>query len=207
MALAKATRPASSGRLIQLKQQLTGHLHQALEETYRLELAMHEQTFVGQSDTLATIQRAFSQEIDAPNAGSAEAPVRAAERSAGGDVLRAVTMSLTTMLASELQMRESEIDEHAQFVDLGLDSISGVTWIRKINEKYQTSIEATKVYSYPTLSQLSRHVQAEAEMRGTLPGPEPGAPAKSGQNDSAQHGIAVKSAAETLTSWRGQRAT
>ena len=58
-----------------------------------------------------------------------------------------------------------------QFVDLGLDSISGVTWIRKINEKYHTSIEATKVYSYPTLAQLGRYVKEEAEKHGTLSSP------------------------------------
>src|SRR5947207_4882079 len=67
-------------------------------------------------------------------------------------------------------MRESDIDDKAQFIDLGLDSISGVTWVRKINEKYRTSIEATIVYSHSTLSELSRHVMAEAEKQGTLPG-------------------------------------
>ena len=35
------------------------------------------------------------------------------------------------LLADELHMRESDIDEDVEFVDLGLDSISGVTWLRK----------------------------------------------------------------------------
>ena len=56
----------------------------------------------------------------------------------------------------------------------GLDSIGGVTWVRKINETYQTSIEATKVYSYPTLAQLSRYVREEAETQGTLSSPGAG---------------------------------
>src|SRR5205085_213767 len=80
-----------------------------------------------------------------------------------------VKETLKTLLANELQIRESDLDERAQFVDLGLDSITGVTWIRKINQTYQTSIEATKVYSYPTLTQLSRYVKEEAEKHGTLP--------------------------------------
>jgi acyl transferase domain-containing protein/acyl carrier protein len=63
-------------------------------------------------------------------------------------------------------MQESDVDEDVEFVELGLDSISGVTWVRKINEKYRTSIEATKVYSYPTLAQLSRYVKEEAERQG-----------------------------------------
>ncbi|HET8890470.1 MAG TPA: beta-ketoacyl synthase N-terminal-like domain-containing protein [Candidatus Angelobacter sp.] len=84
------------------------------------------------------------------------------------DALPAVTATLKALLANELQMRESDIEEDVEFVDLGLDSISGVTWIRKINEKYHTSIEATKVYSYPTLTHLSRYVKEEAERHGTL---------------------------------------
>ena len=47
----------------------------------------------------------------------------------------------------------------AAFVDIGLDSITGVTWVRKINAKYQTRIEATKVYSHPTLRQFCEFVQ------------------------------------------------
>jgi acyl carrier protein len=38
-------------------------------------------------------------------------------------------------LAQELHMQEDEISEDMQFIDLGLDSITGVTWVRKINEK------------------------------------------------------------------------
>ncbi|PYS28404.1 MAG: hypothetical protein DMG11_12775, partial [Acidobacteria bacterium] len=174
MALAQQIAQASRHRLTGLKQQLTGYVHQPLEETYRLELAMHEKTFVGRPDTLAQIQNKFYQEIDTPRAGSQEAHVEAANppvdsqvqtaanRSFDSDVLRAVSASLKTLLANELQMRESEVDDNAQFVDLGLDSISGVTWIRKINEKYQTSIEATKVYSHSTLTHLSRYVKEEA---------------------------------------------
>ncbi len=75
---------------------------------------------------------------------------------------------LRTLLAAELQLGEEEVTEGAQFVDLGLDSISGVSWVRKINEKYGTRIEAIQIYSYPTLGQLSRYVKQEAEKNGTV---------------------------------------
>ena len=158
-AVALARQIAQSGRgwLMALKQQLTADAHQQLDETYRLELAMHEKTFVGQSDTLAQIQKNFYQEIDTlpavvpqqvhveESAASAQAmPVEPANLSVDSDVLHEVTATLKTLLANELQMRESDIDENVQFLDLGMDSISGVTWVRKINEKYQTSIEATQ---------------------------------------------------------------
>ena len=88
---------------------------------------------------------------------------------AASDVLPAIMATLKTLLANELQMRESDIAENIQFIDLGLDSITGVTWVRKINEKYRASIEAIKLYSYPTLTQLSRYVKEESEKHGTLP--------------------------------------
>ena len=106
--------------------------------------------------------------------GDAEAPTIVRLDEAGiddRDALATVTRTLRKLLAHELQLSESEIDDEAQFVDLGLDSIVGVTWVRKINETYGLEIEATKVYSHPTLTQLSRHVKDEAERRGTLPKP------------------------------------
>jgi acyl transferase domain-containing protein/enoyl-CoA hydratase/carnithine racemase/acyl carrier protein/SAM-dependent methyltransferase/ribosomal protein S18 acetylase RimI-like enzyme len=178
MALAKQIAQAPRSSLIGLKRQATRHFYQQLEETYRLELAMHEKTFVGRSDTLAQIQDKFYQEIE-PQEGLYEAPVEPRNSSEGGqpqaatanrsidsDALRAISADLKTLLSNELQMRESDVDDRTQFVDLGLDSISGVTWVRKINEKYQTSIGATKVYSYPTLVQLSRYVKEEVEKLG-----------------------------------------
>jgi len=223
MALAQQIAQASRHRLTGLKQQLTGYVHQPLEETYLLELAMHEKTFVGRPDTLAQIQNKFYQEIDTPRAGSQEAHLEAANppvdsqvqaaaanRSFDSDVLRAVSASLKTLLANELQMPESAVDDNAQFVDLGLDSISGVTWIRKINEKYQTSIEATKVYSHSTLTQLSHYVKEEAEKHGTLP--SQGAPLAvdmpvASANSASQHTLPTERAAKKLTSRRSRTAS
>ncbi|HET8890469.1 MAG TPA: SDR family NAD(P)-dependent oxidoreductase, partial [Candidatus Angelobacter sp.] len=108
---------------------------------------------------------AASQEFEASSAIAQPANLQPAV----SDILPAITAALKTLLANELQMRESDIGENVQFVDLGLDSITGVTWVRKINEKYQAFIEAIKLYSYPTLTQLSRYVKEEAEKHGTLP--------------------------------------
>ncbi|MGZ5445522.1 MAG: SDR family NAD(P)-dependent oxidoreductase [Thermoanaerobaculia bacterium] len=167
MTLARQMARAPRRGLIDLKAQLIAHMREPLDETFRRELAMHDETFVGQSETLAQIQKSFQQEAPAPAVAVQEPLVAAPVGDA--DALRAVTATLRALLAGELQMRESDVDDNAQFADLGLDSISGVTWIRRINEKYQTAIEATKVYSYPTLLQLSRYVKGEAEARGTLP--------------------------------------
>jgi acyl transferase domain-containing protein/enoyl-CoA hydratase/carnithine racemase/NAD(P)-dependent dehydrogenase (short-subunit alcohol dehydrogenase family)/acyl carrier protein len=203
MVLAQQIARHDRSRLIALKQQWTSPMRELLEETYRLEVAMHEQTFVGQADTLAQIQTRFHEE-----SASAQ-PVQAAPaapRSADSDALPAVTATLKLLLANELQMRESDVDEHAQFIDLGLDSISGVTWVRRINEKYQIAIEATKVYAYPTLAQLSRHVWEEAEKQGTLSMPvavavEPAAALQPFRDITYAHAPVAK----PLTSRRGRR--
>jgi acyl transferase domain-containing protein/acyl carrier protein len=204
-AMAMAARIARSprGRLIALKQQLTQPVYGPLDETVRRELAMHEQTFVGQSDTLAKIQSRFEQGADtappAPVPASATLP-------RGTETLAAVAATLRTLLANELALRESDVDDNIQFLDIGLDSISGVTWVRKINEKYQISIEATKVYSYPTLAQLSRHVKEELDRRGALS--IPGTPAADVPVVVTQNAAASTTtvAAGKLTSRRGRKA-
>jgi len=114
-------------------------------------------------------------------------------------------------------MRESDIDDQTQFVDMGLDSISGVTWIRKINERYKTSIGATKVYSYPTLVQLSRYVKEEVEKlgmplsQGAPPAPTAPlvaeTPAPSANGASSHPAFATELTAMNLTSRRSRAAS
>ncbi|NVO12315.1 MAG: polyketide synthase dehydratase domain-containing protein, partial [Bacteroidales bacterium] len=172
MALAKQIAKHSRPSLLALKQQLTQHLHGQVEETYKLELSMHERTFVGQSETLTQINENFIQENNQPQKETKATEIlidqEFAKPSQNVGTLTVVTANLKKLLAQELQMQEHEIDEDTKFVDLGLDSITSVIWVRKINEKYKTSIEATKVYSYPTLATLSRYVKEEAEKLDAL---------------------------------------
>ncbi|MCU1348876.1 MAG: hypothetical protein JWO56_1906, partial [Acidobacteria bacterium] len=210
LALARQIAQASRGRLAGLKEQLTAYVHHPLEEAYRLELAMHEQTFVGRSDTLAQIESTFRHEqVHSPAPVIEALPVAArANSSVDGDALRTVSATLKALLANELQMRESDVDDHTQFVELGLDSISGVTWVRKINEKYQTSIEATKIYSHPTLTQLSRYVRNEAEKKGTLPkqAATVSASAATAKSAAPQRELATKLSLEKRAMRRGRTA-
>ena len=206
MELARQIAGGSRRGLMDLKQRLMEYVRPLLEETYRLELGMHEKTFVGQTDTLAQIHKSFAPEIEASlttaQLGQNEEP--AASPTIDSDLLSTVTGTIKTFLADELHLQESDIDEDVEFVDLGLDSINGVTLLRKINEKYHTSIEATKVYSYPTLAQLSRYVKEEAEKRGTLS--SEGAPAAAMPIAPSLPKGVTKLAGEKLTSWRRRKA-
>ena len=160
-ALALAARIARlpRARLVALKREWNRTLEAGLERTYAHELAMHERTFVGQADTLALIERSFA----APGEPASGVPAATASAVAAAPVALAdIVAELRRSLAHELRLPEEEIGADEEFVALGLDSITGVTWIRRVNERYGTAIEAIQVYSHPTLERLARHVQALA---------------------------------------------
>ncbi|ELR72060.1 Long-chain-fatty-acid--CoA ligase [Fulvivirga imtechensis AK7] len=178
LALARQIAKNSIDRIVAIKKQLTAHQHDAVEETYQLELAMHDETFVGQSETLEQIRKYFGQDNDealqtghsvaAAVANNVQPPApKAGMQSAGREgTISELAADLKNYLAQELHMQEDEIDEEAEFIDLGLDSITGVTWVRKINEKYNLSVEATKIYSYPTLISFVEFIKDELSKQG-----------------------------------------
>ncbi|GAB3327980.1 hypothetical protein GCM10027565_16000 [Bordetella tumulicola] len=162
LALARRIARNPRDRLIALKARGARPLRDALDGTFERELAMHEETFVGQADTIARIEHSLPSAT--PSMAPAAAPVGTAAVASNAD---AIVYGLREMLAHELRMQESDIDVDDPFVDLGLDSITGVTWIRGINDKYGTDIEAIKVYSYPTLNQLGLYVLDQMGVVGT----------------------------------------
>lgn len=153
-----ACRPREA--LIAQKRMWTDGLRQRCDTVYRQELLMHEETFVGNTGTLTTIQSRFGGAVSAPAVPPApaapaleSAPVPAPrETVVRGSEIRE---SLKIMLAQELFLQVDEIEDDTPFIDLGLDSITGVTWVRKINETYGTDIAATEVYSHPTLGEIA----------------------------------------------------
>jgi acyl transferase domain-containing protein/enoyl-CoA hydratase/carnithine racemase/acyl carrier protein/SAM-dependent methyltransferase len=146
IATAFARRPREV--LVALKQRWTQSLRTARADVYRREVEMHAQTFVDNAQTLATIAATFT----APVAAAAPAR-RAAHVAATG-----IVDTIRTMLAQELIVDVADIDEDTPFVDLGLDSVTGVTWIRRINAHYGIELEATKVYSHPSLRALAGQI-------------------------------------------------
>jgi acyl transferase domain-containing protein/acyl carrier protein len=68
---------------------------------------------------------------------------------------------LRSSLAQALYLDEAAIDIDSAFVDLGLDSIVGVEWVKTINKTYGLEISATRVYDYANLRALARFVHEE----------------------------------------------
>ncbi|WP_386825504.1 SDR family NAD(P)-dependent oxidoreductase [Lysobacter brunescens] len=131
----------------------------AWQALFAREVEMHASTLVGQRDALARIEQRFASaqqaDVDMPQAAEHRA-------SAVAVPVAEVLSIIRRLLAEELRVEEGEIDPRTPFVDIGLDSISSVTWIRRINARFGLSIEATKVYSYPNLQKLAQHLAEQS---------------------------------------------
>ncbi|MBY9081324.1 SDR family NAD(P)-dependent oxidoreductase [Paenibacillus sp. HN-1] len=70
---------------------------------------------------------------------------------------------LAASLADILSMRRSDVDRDKSFMDIGLDSITGVEWIQAINKRYGLSITATRIYDYPNLRGFLEFLEKELD--------------------------------------------
>ena len=87
------------------------------------------------------------------------------------DALQSILTRLRATLDAELHLQGRKIDEDEQFIQVGLDSISAVTWMRRINQEFGTAFEATTLYSYPTLRELSAFLKNHVEVATPAPRP------------------------------------
>ncbi|XOV79524.1 MAG: SDR family NAD(P)-dependent oxidoreductase [Aestuariibacter sp.] len=83
------------------------------------------------------------------------------ETSGAVQTLSQVAQTLTETLAQSLFLEPSEIDPDTSFIDLGLDSIIGVEWVKDINKVFATEISATRVYDFSTINALSVYVHEQ----------------------------------------------
>jgi len=136
--------------LIRRKSAAMDPLRAALPTVFVAELALHDATFVGNAQVAALIARHFG--------GGTAAPEEAAGALPGG---ASVLESLRAMLAEELQVRPEQIHDDTAFVELGMDSISAVVWVRKIGERLGVTLGATTIYSHPNLARFAELVASK----------------------------------------------
>ena len=79
-----------------------------------------------------------------------------------------IRKNLKELLAVELSIAAEAIDDSMPFTEMGLDSISGVTWIRKINTYYGLSIAATKIYDCPSIHKFVGFLEKEIKKQGGI---------------------------------------
>jgi acyl carrier protein len=76
---------------------------------------------------------------------------------------------LKTSLAEVLRMKPDDVDVDIEFVDMGLDSVTGVEWIQAINKQYGTSIQSTRIYDYPSINKMANYLVKELpEQKGEI---------------------------------------
>lgn len=162
--------------LIRDKRQALAVLAQAMPATIRKELAMHEQTFHHNPDVARRIDRAYGVGSAAP-ADTPSAPA--------GDL----AALLKSTLAAEIQLSADELDDEAGFVDLGLDSVTAVTWARTLGRALSIELTPAHVYQYPSVAKLLAYlrdatgglvVRGDVGRADAAPTPEPAPAAAAG---------------------------
>jgi acyl transferase domain-containing protein len=66
---------------------------------------------------------------------------------------------LKEVLAEVLHTDSSQIDRDKPFVDLGLDSILSLEFVKKLNGEFELDIKVSRLYDYPTLNELAEHLE------------------------------------------------
>ncbi|WKD49181.1 beta-ketoacyl synthase N-terminal-like domain-containing protein [Microbulbifer spongiae] len=145
----------SKSQLRALKKQWQQEVAEELQDGFAQELAMHQQTFVGNEQILGRIEQQFTQQANVNHQVISEAfsTSKKSEQNVAADQL-SIQQRARQLLATELHLDPDEIDDHSQFIDLGLDSITAVTWIKNINKQFDLGIEASQVYNYPNLAEF-----------------------------------------------------
>ena len=60
-----------------------------------------------------------------------------------------------------LYLKAEEIDDNKKFAELGLDSITAVEAVKKINDTLHINLPVVKLYDFSTISDLARHINQE----------------------------------------------
>jgi len=158
LALAHGLARLPAERLRALKAAAAQPIRDRLDATFARELAMHETTFIGNP----RVQERIAQMFPAPTAPVTAAPAAARSREA----LRAIVIDT---LAEDLMIAAGEIADGANFLDLGLDSILALTWVRRLGGLLGTELPATIVYAHPTVGTLIDHLAGLATVSPAAP--------------------------------------
>ncbi|MGE5514808.1 MAG: SDR family NAD(P)-dependent oxidoreductase [Bacteroidota bacterium] len=171
LALAHGLARQSREYLLALKAEAARPLRERLPATFARELAMHEKTFIGNPRVQERIERMFP----AAAQPAAPAPASASSRDA-------VRSQVVATLAEDLMIPAADIRDGAGFLELGLDSILAVTWIRRLNALLGAELPATAVYAHPTVGALVDHLAAKVPEPTAAPVAAPAPAAPSGRD-------------------------
>lgn len=75
-----------------------------------------------------------------------------------------IEAKLTASFAEMMMMSTDEINVNMSFLDLGLDSVIGVEWIKTLNEQLGLELRASCIYDHPTVKQLGEYICATTQV-------------------------------------------
>jgi polyketide synthase PksN len=125
------------------------------------------------------------------------APVADSRGAQGRLPLEQVRRVLIDTLAKALFKDPGDIKLDQPYVDMGLDSIIGVEWMKDINRHFHLDLPTTTIYDHPTIDQLVEYIASE-ECAGA------GAVAAAPERTPAVQRAAVASAAVSVAADVGQ---
>ena len=85
----------------------------------------------------------------------------AKEKTAQRHSIDSIRAFLKQSLADTLFMSPEQIGSNVQYVDMGMDSISGLEWIKLLNKNFNITLKATAIYDYPTLNEFAQYLSNE----------------------------------------------
>jgi acyl transferase domain-containing protein/NADPH:quinone reductase-like Zn-dependent oxidoreductase/aryl carrier-like protein len=150
----------------------------SLNATFRLNIAVTKLYDYSNIRALAVF---VEEQLGRPSAAAASGPAPARHRdtvgaagagTAAGGPRRSssvVKQELRQSLAKALYLDEHAIREDQPFVDLGLDSVVGVEWVRTLNQRYALAMQATRLYDYATIEALASHIVDELQAQNGEP--------------------------------------
>lgn len=92
---------------------------------------------------------------------AAEAPAPATHAAQSTPDFSAVLTTLRQLVANILYLEDvSAMSDADKFVDHGMDSVTGVAFINKINRTFDLKLKAVMLYDYATLSEMAAYILA-----------------------------------------------
>lgn len=137
-------------------------LIQRMNKRYHLQL---NASFVYQYPTLMKLSEFICSRLSASPTAAKSAIQRIPQPEKKDTTLPEIIMQLSESLAKELFMDVNEIDCEMSFMELGLDSIISVNWVRQLSKRYGIELSTTQIYQYPNIRQLADHIEAMQNRR------------------------------------------
>src|SRR5690606_24080794 len=110
----------------------------------------------------------------------AEAPAPATYVAQSTPDFPAVLTTLRQLVANILYLEDaSALSDADKFIDHGMDSVTGVAFINKINRAFDLKLKAVMLYDYATLSEMAAYILALLQEKATPPASN-GAPIANG---------------------------